>query len=68
MHKQLTRISELKQQLIATGYHEYQLNDIVREVIGNANLAHSTPEQCNALIETLTYYCNFAIKCKKRKL
>jgi len=63
--KQLTRISELKQQLIATGYHSTQFNDIVREVIGNASLANITNEQCSELIESLEYYCDFAAKCKK---
>ena len=65
MHKQLARISELKQQLIATGYHATQLSDIVREVIGNANIENITDEQTCELIESLEYYCDFAIKCKK---
>jgi len=64
MEKQLIRIHELKQQLIAIGYHSTQLSNIVREVIGNTALADSTEEQCCELIETLEYYCNFATKCK----
>ena len=65
MHQQLARISELKQQLIGTGYHTTQLSDIVREVLGDVSLANSTDEQRGALIESLEYYCDFAIKCKK---
>lgn len=65
MHKQLARISELKEQLLATGYHPTQLSDIVKEVIGNAGLANITDEQRCELIESLEYYCDFAIKCKK---
>lgn len=65
MHKQLARISELKQQLLVTGYHETQISDIVREVIGKTSLANITDEQCCELIESLEYYCNFAIKCKQ---
>ena len=65
MHQQLARISELKQQLIATGYHATQLSDIVREVIGNGSLVNTTNEQRCELIESLEYYCDFATKCKK---
>jgi len=65
LHKQLARISELKRQLIDTGYHPTQLSDIVRDVIGNASLENSTDEQRSDLIESLEYYCDFAIKCKK---
>jgi len=65
VHQQLTRISELKQQLIGIGYHPTQLNDIVREVIGKTSLESITAEQSRELIESLEYYCDFAIKCKK---
>lgn len=65
MHEQLTRISELKRQLLAIGYHPTQLNDIVREVIGNESLVSITAEQRYELIESLEYYCDFAAKCKK---
>jgi len=68
LYKQLIQISELKQQLIATGYHPTQLNNIVKEVVKNVSLANITDEQCSELIETLEYYCDFAAKCKKRKL
>ena len=66
MHKQLARISELKQQLIKTGYHPTQLSDIVKDVIGNVSLEDITDEQCCELIESLEYYCDFAAKCKNR--
>jgi len=65
LHKQLARISELKQQLIVTGYHPSQLSDIAREVIGNASVENITDEQRCELIESLEYYCDFAVKCKK---
>jgi len=65
MHEQLMRISELKQQLIAIGYHSSQLSDIVKEVIGDASLGNITDEQSCEVIESLEYYCDFAIKCKK---
>ena len=65
MQKQLTRIFELQQQLIGAGYHETQLNDIVKEIIGKGSLDNITSEQGCELIETLEYYCDFAIKCKK---
>ena len=65
MQQRLTRISELKEQLLATGYHGTQINDIIRDVIGNASLTNITAEQCCELIESLEYYCDFAAKCKK---
>ena len=68
LHKQLARISDLKQRLIGTGYHPTQINDISREIIGNTNLENITNEQRSELIESLEYYCDFADKCKKRKL
>jgi len=66
--KQLARISELKRQIIAMGYHPTQLNDIVREVVGNTSLDSMTLEQGSELIESLEYYYEFAKKCKKIKL
>ena len=65
MQKQLAKISELKQKLIKAGYHPTQLDDIFREVIGNAGLTNSTDEQRSELIGSLEYYCDFAEKCKK---
>ncbi len=65
MHKQLLRIAELKQQLLAAGYHGTQISDIVRDIIGNVVLEKTTNEQQRELIETLEYQCNFAEKCKK---
>jgi hypothetical protein len=65
---QLARIAELKQLIIAAGYHPAQLNDIIREVIGTINLDAITDEQSCDLIETLEYYCVFAEKCQKSKL
>ena len=65
LDKQLARILELKQQVLATGYHQTQLNDIIREVVDNANLGSITFEQSCELIGTLEYYCDFANKSKK---
>ena len=65
MDKQLARISELKEQVLATGYHQTQLNDIIRDVVDNASLGSITFEQSRELIGTLEYYCDFANKCKK---
>ena len=65
MDKQLARISELKEQVLATGYHQTQLNDIIRDVVDNASLGSITFEQSRELIGTLEYYCDFAKKCKK---
>ena len=68
MYKQLARISDLKQQLLMTGYHVTQLDHIVREVIGDSPLADISNEQCCELVESLEYYCDFARKCKTKKL
>jgi len=65
VHNHLTRISELKQHLVVLGYHVTQINDIIRDVIGNASLENITDGQCCELIEYLNYYCDFARKCKE---
>jgi len=65
LDKQLAKISELKQQVLAIGYHQTQLNDIIREVVDEAKLGCITFEQSCELIGTLEYYCDFASKCKK---
>jgi len=68
VNKQLARIAELKQLIVAAGYHPAQLNDIVRDVIGATSLAAITPDQSCELIKTLEYYCDFAKRCQKSKL
>jgi hypothetical protein len=68
VNKQLARIAELKQLIVAAGYHPAQLSDIVREVIGATSLATITYEQSCELIKTLEYYCDFAKRCQKSKL
>lgn len=68
MEKQLARISELKQRILAIGYHPTQLNDIIREVVGTTSLATMTDEQNCELIKTLEDYYEFAQKCRKSTL
>ncbi|GMB01649.1 hypothetical protein [Pelosinus sp. IPA-1] len=68
MKNQLERIVELKQLIVAAGYHPAQINDIVRESIGDTSLGMITHEQSCRLIETLEYYCEFAKRCQKSKL
>lgn len=66
MEKQLLRIEELKQQILAAGYHPVQFNDMVKEIIGKVGLASITFEQSCELIENLEYYCEFSKKCKSK--
>lgn len=68
MNNQLERIQELKKLIVAAGYHPAQINDIVREAIGDTSLTKINPEQSCQLIETLEYYCEFAKRCQKSKL
>lgn len=68
VNQQLARIAELKQLLVAAGYHPAQLNDIVRDIIDDTTLTTITHEQSCELIETLEYYCDFAKRCQKSKL
>ncbi|AIF53709.1 hypothetical protein [Pelosinus sp. UFO1] len=65
MENQLAKISELKGKVIAAGYHQNQVNDIIREVAENLDLKKITYEQSCELIESLQFYCDFAEKCKK---
>ncbi|MCC5464139.1 hypothetical protein [Pelosinus baikalensis] len=66
MEKQLLRITELKEQILASGYHPVQFNDMVKEIIGKVLLADISFEQSSELIENLEYYCEFSKKCKSK--
>lgn len=63
------KIEFLKEKLIRLGYRNYQLQDIYREVLGQAspNCKELSSEQCQELIVTLEEYCSFAEKCLKNK-
>lgn len=65
LENQLAKINELKNKVMAAGYHQNQVNDIIREVVSNLNLEKITYEQGCELIESLQFYCDFAEKCKK---
>ncbi len=65
MDSRLERIYELKLQLLQLGYHGFQVDAMIKEVIGSA-----TPEEIDAaqrlkLIEALEKYAYFALKARR---
>lgn len=65
LEKQLVRIGELKQRVLDSGYHPVQLDNIVREVVNDSSFKTITFGESCQLIDTLEYYCDFAVRCKK---
>lgn len=56
----LVRISHLKQQLIALGYHPFQINEIIMDSVATNKLDTITLEQGRQLITALEEYIEFA--------
>ena len=53
MEKQLLRIGEMKWQLFRMGYHGFQVDAMVREVLGGALPEEASSEQRHKLISAL---------------
>lgn len=64
MKEQLKRIEELKKQLYSLGYHPFQIDHIVRDIVATTNLSQITYEQSLEVVEALTEYVQFAQKCR----
>lgn len=65
MDSQLARIYELKIQLLHLGYHGFQVDAMLRDVIGSAIPEEVGIEKRQQLIETLEKYAYFAIKARR---
>lgn len=68
MENQIKRIDELKKQLHSLGYHSFQIESIVRDIVATTDLSKITYEQSQEIIEQLTEYVQFAQKCRSGKL
>lgn len=64
MQDQLSRIEELKEQLLALGYCKSQLRTIIQDSIGKADLKSISPAQGEQLVTVLEDYIEFATACK----
>nr|WP_092074263.1 hypothetical protein [Dendrosporobacter quercicolus]NSL49165.1 hypothetical protein [Dendrosporobacter quercicolus DSM 1736]SDM86123.1 hypothetical protein SAMN04488502_10840 [Dendrosporobacter quercicolus] len=63
----LAQIQHLRIQLGALGYHDFQIDSMIKEEIGTAKLTGLSEEQYEQCIETLQGYIEFASKCQKKK-
>lgn len=65
MESQEQQIRAYMKQLADMGYHSYQINDIIKDVIHTTRLEGLTPAQAADLLEALEDYIKFASKCKR---
>lgn len=64
MDSQLARVYELKIQLLHLGYHGFQVDAMLREVIGSAIPEEVSAQKRQQLIEALEKYAYFAIRAR----
>lgn len=62
------QFQQLQNQLLQLGYHQYQLNSIVDDIIGTESFDTLSDDQMDQLLEAMTTYVNFAQKCKTTRL
>jgi hypothetical protein len=62
MDSQLARICELKIQLLHLGYLGFQVDAMLRDVLGSAAAEAVGPDKRQEVIDTLEKYAYFAIK------
>lgn len=66
MTQYLLKLEELKNQLAVLGYHNYQIDGIIRDAVDGEDLSRLSAEQQQHLLEELEQYISFASKCKKK--
>lgn len=66
MEKDIRSIQELQRRLLELGYYQFQVDGIIRDVVGTTDLTALTPAQAVELAETLEDHVAFAIKCLTR--
>lgn len=64
MQNRLSQIEELEKKLLDMGYHSYQINTIIEDVIGTTNYKEIDYAKADLLVKELKNYVSFAIKCK----
>jgi hypothetical protein len=63
MNDQLLRIDTLKKQMLELGYHQFQIDSVIKETIGSVRVENISLSQQQELITALEYYIGFARRC-----
>lgn len=61
--RQFTQIEQLKQELLNLGYHQFQIDSLVREIAHTSRVDKLSPEEIVRLTEALEDHLKFARKC-----
>jgi hypothetical protein len=67
MGKRLDDISLCRKKLAELGYHAFQIDSIIKDIIGTTRLDNVTEEQSSQIVEALEEYIRFASKCHEHK-
>ncbi len=62
------RIADLKGQLLNLGYHQMQIDNILRDSVGTTDTTSLSKEAALQLADELTEYVSFAVKCRTKRL
>lgn len=65
MEHLLARVDDLTKQLVNLGYVPFQVERIIKDVVGTSRLEEVDSDQISLVIEALEEYVQFAIKCLK---
>lgn len=65
MEHLFARVDELTKQLVNLGYAPFQVERIIKEVVGTSRLEEVDLAQISLVIEALEEYVQFAIRCLK---
>ncbi|CQR70110.1 hypothetical protein SOV_29440 [Sporomusa ovata DSM 2662] len=63
MNDQLLRIDTLKNQLLELGYHQFQIDGVIKETTGSVWVENISLSLQQELITALEYYIGFAGRC-----
>lgn len=58
------KIHELIGELQTLGYHDFQIKQIIRDMIGSSDLNRLSAAEQRELVSGLEEYVRFAVKCK----
>jgi hypothetical protein len=64
LDKETDRVSDLLGQLSHLGYHQFQIERIIRDSVGASDLESLSSEQAGRLVGVLEEYTRFAAKCR----
>ncbi|MEW6662544.1 MAG: hypothetical protein ACOY9Y_14490 [Bacillota bacterium] len=61
----IAAVRALKKTLKDLGYYQFQVNDLIADLVGTADVSRCTPEQLDAVIAALEEQIAFARRCIK---